>query len=74
MNLAVIIIVGLAVGLVILIVLPRVRGFVRAEKTTVERRSGGDRRRRKLRVPINRRRRDRRTEDAAQSFVEGLSG
>ncbi len=73
MNIAVIIIVALAAGLVILVVLPKVRGFARAEKKTVERRSGKDRRWRKLRLPMERRRRDRRTEDAAQAFVEGLA-
>lgn len=73
MNLAVIIIVSVAVALVLLIVLPKVRGISRAERTTVERRSGRDRRRQKLRLPVERRRRNRRTEDAAQAFVKGLA-
>ena len=73
MNIGVVIIISVAVGLVVLIVLPRVRGISRAEKTTVERRSGVDRRLRALRVPVNRRRSDRRTQDAARAFVDGLS-
>jgi len=73
MNIGVIIIIALAAGLVVMIVLPRVRGIGRSEKTTVERRAGRDRRLRKLRVPVERRRVDRRTQDAARSFVDGLS-
>ncbi len=73
MNIGVLLIIALAVGLVVLIVLPRVRGFSRAERTTSERRKNGDRRLRQIRVPINRRRRDRRAQDAAQAFIEGLS-
>lgn len=73
MNIGVVIIIAVALGLVVLIVLPRVRGINRAEKTTVERRSGRDRRLRKLRVPLNRRRRPRRTQDAAKAFVDNLS-
>jgi len=73
MNIGVIIIIALAAGLVVLIVLPRVRGIGRAEKTTVERRSGRDRRLRRLRVPVERRRENRRTQDAAKAYVNGLS-
>jgi len=73
MSVAVFIIVAVAVGLVVLMVLPRVRGFGRSEKTTVERRKNGDRRQRQIRVPINRRRRNRRTQDAAKAFVDGLA-
>lgn len=73
MNIGVVIIIALAAGLVVLIVLPRVRGISRAEKTTVERRSGRDRRLRRLRVPAERRRENRRTQDAAKAFVNGLS-
>jgi hypothetical protein len=73
MNIGVLLIIALAVGLVVLIVLPRVRGFSRAERTTIERRKNGDRRLRQIRVPINRRRRNRRAQDAAQAFIEGLS-
>jgi len=73
MNIGVLIIIAVAVGLVVLVVLPRVRGIGGSEKTTVERRSGQDRRRRQVRVRVNRRRRDRRTEDAAKAFVDRLS-
>ena len=73
MNLWVPLIITLAIGLVILIVLPRVRGISRAEKTTIERRKSGDRRKRRFRVPVNRRRRNRRTQDAARAYVDGLS-
>ena len=73
MNIGVVIIIALAVGLVAVLILPRVKGFVSKEKTTVERRSGKDRRHRKVRVPVNRRRRGRRQEDVAKSFVEGLT-
>jgi hypothetical protein len=73
MNLLIFIIIAVAVGLVVLLVMPRVHGIGRAEKTTVERRSGKDRRLRKRRVPVERRRGDRRAQDAARSFVEGLS-
>jgi hypothetical protein len=73
MNIGVVIIIALAVGLVAVLVLPRVKGFVSKEKTTVERRSGKDRRQRRVRVPVNRRRRGRRQEDVAKSFVEGLT-
>jgi hypothetical protein len=60
-------------GLVAMLVLPRVKGFLSREKTTVERRSGKDRRQRNVRVPVDRRRRGRRQEDVARSFVEGLT-
>ena len=73
MNIGVLLIITLAIGLVILIVLPRVRGISRAEKTTVERRKSGDRRKRQFRVPVNRRRSNRRAQDAARAFVDGLS-
>jgi hypothetical protein len=73
MNIGVVVIIALAVGLVAVLVLPRFTGFVSKEKTTVERRSGKDRRQRKLRVPVNRRRRGRRQEDVAKTFVEGLT-
>jgi len=73
MNIGVILIITLAVGLVVLIVLPRVRGIARTEKTTIERRKLRDRRNRQIYIPINRRRRNRRTSDAARAFVEGLS-
>jgi len=72
MNFGVVLIIVVAIGLVVLIVLPKVRGISRAGKTTVERRSGRDRRRLKLRLPVERRRRNRRTQDAARAFVEGL--
>ena len=74
MNLGVLVIIAVAIGLVVLVVLPRVKGLARSEKTTVERRSGRDRRQRNVRVPLERRRRDRRAHDAAQSFVNGLNG
>lgn len=73
MNLGVLVVVSLAIILLVAVVLPRVRGLGRAEATTVERRSGGDRRRRRLRVPIERRQRARRTEDVARAFVERVS-
>jgi hypothetical protein len=74
MNTGVVLIIALAVGLLVLIGLPRVRGIARAEKTTSERRKNPDRRKRQIRIPINRRRRNRRAQDAAKAFVEGLSG
>lgn len=73
MNIGVVVIIALAVGLVAVLVLPRVKGFLTKERTTVERRSGKDRRQRNVRVPVNRRRRGRRQEDVARSFVEGLT-
>ncbi len=73
MNIGVLIIITLAVGLVVLIVLPRVRGISRTEKTTIERRKNADRRKGQIRVPLNRRRKYRRTQDAARAFVNGLS-
>ena len=73
MNIGVVLIITLAVGLLVLIVLPRVRGISRAEKTTIERRKHADRRQRQIRVPVNRRRRNRRARDAAQAFVDGLA-
>ena len=73
MNIGVILIITVAVGLVVLIVLPRVRGISRAEKTTIERRRNGDRRQRQIRVPRNRRRKNRRAQDVARAFVDGLS-
>lgn len=73
MNFSVLLIIVLAVLLVAFLVLPRFKGVVRSEKTTVDRRSGGERRRRKVRVPIERRRRNRRAEDAAKAFVDNLS-
>lgn len=73
MNIGVVLIITLAIGLVVLIVLPRVRGISRAEKTSIERRKNEDRRKRQIRVPVNRRRRDRRAQDAARTFVDGLS-
>jgi len=73
MNIGVLLIITLAIGLVVLIVLPRVRGLSRSEKTTIERRKNEDRRKRQIRVPVNRRRRDRRAQDAARTFVDGLS-
>jgi hypothetical protein len=74
MNFTVLFIVVSVFGLVVLLVMPRIRFTSRREKTTVERRSGRDRRRLKLRVPIERRRRNRRTQDAAKAFVDGLAG
>jgi len=73
MNIGVVLIIAAAVGLVVLIVLPRVRGIGRAEKTTVNRRSGRDRRQRNVRVPVDRRKRNRRAEDAAKAFVDKLA-
>ena len=72
MNVGVLLIIVVAIGLVVLIVLPKVRGISRAGKTTMERRSGRERRERKLRLPVERRRRNRRTQDAAKAFVDGL--
>jgi hypothetical protein len=73
MNIGVVVIITVAVLLVGFLVLPRFKGFASAEKTSVERRSGQDRRQRKIRVPRNRRRRGRRQEDVAKTFVEGLT-
>ncbi|MGD8441296.1 MAG: hypothetical protein PVG53_12215 [Holophagae bacterium] len=73
MNTGVLIIIVLTVTLVLLVVLPRVRGLARSEKTTVERRSGRERRRRTITVANDRRTRTRRAEDAAKAFVEKIS-
>lgn len=72
MNLGVLIIIVLAILLVGILVMPRVRGIARAEKTTIERRAGEDRRQRNIRVPVDRRKRDRRAQDAAKAFVDHL--
>jgi len=72
MNLGVIFIVVVAVVLVLLLVLPKVRWIARSERTTVERRSGSERRRFRIKVPIERRRRARRAQDAARAFVDSL--
>lgn len=72
MNLAVVVILVVAVALIVLVVVPRVRRISTSEKTTVDRRSGADRRQRRLRVPVNRRKRARRAEDLAEQFVAGL--
>jgi hypothetical protein len=73
MNLTVFIIIAVTVALVLLVVLPRFRGFVSSERTTVERRSGRDRRQRNVTVAVDRRKKHRRAEDAAKVFVDGLS-
>lgn len=73
MNIGVLLIITVAVGLVALLVLPRLRGISRPERTTIERRKGGERRKRRIRVPIDRRRKYRRAQDAARAFVDGLS-
>jgi hypothetical protein len=73
MNLTVLIILVVTVVLVLVVVLPKVRGVSRSERTTVERRSGRDRRQRKVRVPVNRRKRARRADDAAKDFVRDLT-
>lgn len=73
MNIGVLIIIVVAVLLVGILVLPRIRGIARSEKTTIERRTGADRRKHNVRVPVNRRRRDRRTQDAAKAFVDNLA-
>jgi len=73
MNVGVLIIITVAVALVAIVVLPRFRGFASKEPTTVERRAGRDRRQRHVRVPVERRKRARRAEDAAKSFVENLT-
>ena len=62
MNIGVVLIIGVAVVLVAILVLPRIKGVVRSEKTTVERRSGKDRRQRTVPVAVERRKRDRRAE------------
>ncbi len=73
MNFGVLLIIVAVVLLVGILVLPRVRGIARAEKTTTERRAGEDRRQRNVRVPVDRRKRDRRTQDAAKAFVDHLA-
>ena len=72
MNLAVFVILVVALALLVLVVLPRVRHVATSEKTTVENRSGHERRRRRLRVPIERRKKPRRAEDVASQFVSAL--
>jgi len=73
MNLGVLVIIIVAVLLIGLLVMPRVRGLIGSEKTTVERRSGADRRQRSIRVPMERRRRGRRADDLAREYVNNLS-
>ena len=73
MNIGVILIISVAVALVAILVLPRVKGIIRSEKTTVERRSGADRRQRDVPVVVERRKRNRRAEDAAKAFVDNLA-
>jgi hypothetical protein len=73
MNIGVIIIIAVTVALVLLVVLPRFRGFAKADRTTVERRSGEDRRKRNRPVLVERRKKPRRAEDAAKAFVEQIS-
>jgi len=73
MNIGVVVIITVALLLVGFLVLPRMGGFASNEKTTIERRVGADRRKRKIRVPRDRRRRGRRQEDVAKTFVEGLT-
>ena len=73
MNFTVVVIIAVTAVLVLLVVLPRIRGFVSSEKTTVERRSGRDRRQRNVTVSVDRRRKHRRAEDAAKVFVDRLS-
>jgi hypothetical protein len=72
MNLAVLVIIAVTLGLLLIVVLPRLRGVGGSDKTTVERRSGAERRRKKAKLPVDRRHRPRRTEDAARAFVDGL--
>ena len=72
MNVAVVVILIVAVALIVLVVVPRVRRVSTSEKTTVDRRSGVDRRRRRFKVPVNRRKRARRAEDVAEQFVSAL--
>jgi hypothetical protein len=72
MNVAVVVILVVVAALVLLVVLPRIRRLSTSERTTVDRRSGRDRRRDRTRVPIERRRRPRRAEDAAREFVSSL--
>ena len=73
MNIGVLFIIVVAVVLIAFLVLPKLKGVARAEKTTVERRSGKDRRQRNVRVPVERRKKDRRAEDAAKTFVKELA-
>ncbi len=73
MNIGVVVIITIALLLVGFLVLPRMRGFASNEKTTIERRTVADRRKRKIRVPRERRRKGRRQEDVAKTFVEGLT-
>jgi hypothetical protein len=73
MNFTVVVIIAVTVVLVLLVVLPRIRGLASAEKTTVERRSGRDRRQRDVTVAVDRRKKHRRAEDAAKVFVKELS-
>ena len=72
MNLAVLVILLVVLALIALVVLPRVRRITTSERTTVERRSGDERRHRRLRVPVERRKRARRAEDVAKQYVSGL--
>jgi len=73
MTLKIVAIIALAAAAVVAWATSRVRGLSRRERTTVERRSGVERRRRQVPVAVNRRRRARRTEDVARRYVEKLS-
>jgi hypothetical protein len=72
MNLGVLAIIAVTFALVLIVVLPRLRGLGASEKTTVERRSGQERRRIKRFVPLERRKQFRRAEDQARAFVDEL--
>jgi len=65
------------VAVVLLLILIRLRSnsgvLFSSARPTKDRRSGVERRKQTIRVPINRRREDRRMEDAAASFVAGLT-
>jgi hypothetical protein len=65
------------IAVVLLLILIRLRSnsgvLLSSARPTSDRRSGVERRQRSIRVPIERRRDDRRMEDAAANFVAGLT-
>ena len=74
MSLTVLSMVVVVVVLVLVAIAPRVKGMSSALRTMSERRRGNDRRQRRIRVPFERRKKHRRTDDAAEDFVSRLEG
>lgn len=73
MNTGLLVIVTVAVLLVVLLVGSRIRRLVASRRAHVERRSGADRRQVNLPVPIERRRRIRRSDDVDRELASAVS-